>query len=64
MTIQELKQKLEVIKWLDKEIQGLQLEMQYLDEKLFKKSTLTQASVQTSRINHVDNKIVNILELK
>ena len=32
MTIQELKQKLEVIKWLDKEIQGLQLEMQYLDE--------------------------------
>ncbi|HFU6692598.1 TPA: DUF1492 domain-containing protein [Streptococcus agalactiae] len=64
MTSQELKQKLEAIKWLDNEIQGLQLEMQYLDEKLFKKSTLTQASVQTSRINHVENKIVNILELK
>lgn len=64
MTPEQVKVKLEGIKWLNKEMESLQLELQYLGQGLFTKSTLTQASVQTSRINHVENKIVNILELK
>lgn len=64
MTPEEVKIKLEGIKWLDKEIQGLQLELQYLDEGLFKKTTITQTKVQSSRINNTENKIVNTIELK
>lgn len=64
MTPTEVKITLEGIKWLDKEIQGLQLELQYLEQGLFKKSTLTQTKVQTSRVNSAENEIVNRLKLK
>ena len=64
MTPEQVKAKLEGIRWLDKEIQSLQLELQYLEQGLFKKSTLTQTKVQTSRVNNTENDLVYVLKLK
>lgn len=64
MTIEELKQRLEGIKWIDKEISQLYLELQYLETGLFKQTTLTQARVQTSRVNSTENQLVAQLTLK
>ena len=64
MTPEQVKVKLEGIRWLDKEIQSLQLELQYLEQGLFKKSTLTQTKVQTSRVNNTENELVYVLKLK
>jgi len=64
MTPEQVKAKLESIRWLDKEIQSLQLELQYLEQGLFKKSTLTQTKVQTSRVNNTENELVYVLKLK
>ena len=64
MTPEQVKAKLEGIRWLDEEIQSLQLELQYLSQGLFKKSTLTQTKVQTSRVNNTKNELVYVLKLK
>lgn len=64
MTIEELKQRLEGIKWIDKEISQLYLELQYLETGLFKQTTLTQSRVQTSRVNSTENQLVAKLALK
>ncbi|HEM3533488.1 DUF1492 domain-containing protein [Streptococcus suis] len=58
MTIEELKQRLEGIKWIDKEISQLYLELQYLETGLFKQTTLTQSRVQTSRANSSESQLV------
>lgn len=58
MTTEELKQRLEGIKWIDKEISSLYLELQYLETGLFKQTTLTQARVQTSRVNSSEHQLV------
>ena len=64
MTPEQVKVKLESIKWLNTEMESLQLELQYLDQGLFKKSTLTQTKVQTSRTNNTENELVYVLKLK
>ncbi|HEM4887437.1 TPA: DUF1492 domain-containing protein [Streptococcus suis] len=64
MTIEELKQRLEGIKWIDKEISQLYLELQYLETGLFKQTTLAQSRVQTSRTNSSERQLVSQLALK
>lgn len=64
MTIEELKQRLDSIRWIDKEISQLYLELQYLETGLFKQTTLTQARGQTSRVNSTENQLVAQLILK
>lgn len=64
MTIEELKQRLEGIKWIDKEISQLYLELQYLEPGLFKQTTLTQSRVQTSRANSSESQLVAQLAIK
>ena len=64
MNVDEVRIKLEGIKWLDEEMRGLQLELQYLDQGLFKKSSLTQTKVQTSRVNNAENEVVHTIKLK
>ncbi|WP_449448936.1 DUF1492 domain-containing protein [Streptococcus suis] len=64
MTIEELKQRLEGIRWIDKEISQLYLELQYLETGLFKQTTLTQARVQTSRVNSSESQLVAQLAIK
>ena len=60
MTPEQVKVKLEGIKWLNKEMESLQLELQYLGQGLFTKSTLTQTKVQTSRTNNTENELVYV----
>ncbi|HEM4136619.1 TPA: DUF1492 domain-containing protein [Streptococcus suis] len=64
MTIEELKQRLEGIRWIDKEIYSLYLELQYLEAGLFKQTTLTQSRVQTSRANSSESQLVAQLAIK
>ncbi|MBS8070932.1 DUF1492 domain-containing protein [Streptococcus suis] len=64
MTIEELKQRLEGIRWIDKEISQLYLELQYLETGLFKQTTLTQSRVQTSRANSSESQLVAQLASK
>lgn len=64
MNVDEVRIKLEGIKWLDEEMRGLQLELQYLEEGLLKKSSLTQTKVQTSRVNNAENEVVYTIKLK
>lgn len=64
MTPEQVKVKPEGIKWLNKEMESLQLELQYLGQGLFTKSTLTQTKVQTSRTNNTENELVYVLKLK
>ncbi|HEM4732776.1 TPA: DUF1492 domain-containing protein [Streptococcus suis] len=64
MTIEELKQRLEGIRWIDKEICSLYLELQYLETGLFKQTSLTQSRVQTSRANSSESQSVAQLAFK
>lgn len=64
MTTEELKQRLEGIKWIDKEISSLYLELQYLETGLFKQTRLTQTRVQTSGGNSSEHQLVAQLTLK
>ncbi|HEL2055282.1 TPA: DUF1492 domain-containing protein [Streptococcus suis] len=64
MNVDEVRIKLEGIKWLDEEMKGLQLELQYLEQGLLKKSALTQTKVQTSRVNTAENEVVYAIKLK
>lgn len=64
MNVDEVRIKLEGIKWLDEEMRGLQLELQHLEKGLLNKSSLTQTKVQTSRVNNVENEVVYTIKLK
>ncbi|MCK1257321.1 DUF1492 domain-containing protein [Streptococcus uberis] len=64
MNVDEVRLKLEGIKWLDEEMKGLQLELQYLEQGLFKKSALTQTKVQTSKVNSAESEVVHAIKLK
>ncbi|MEN4334370.1 DUF1492 domain-containing protein [Streptococcus pyogenes] len=64
MLPEQIKSKLECIKHLDNEIKGLYYELQYIDDSLFQKSTLTPSKVKTSQDNGIEKHLLNQLELK
>ncbi|HES5132279.1 TPA: DUF1492 domain-containing protein [Streptococcus pyogenes] len=64
MLPEQIKSKLERIKHLDIEIKGLYYELQYTDDSLFQKSTLTPSKVKTSQDNGIEKHLLNQLELK
>ncbi|HHJ7214509.1 TPA: DUF1492 domain-containing protein [Streptococcus pyogenes] len=64
MLPEKIKSKLERIKHLDIEIKGLYYELQYIDDSLFQKSTLTPSKVKTSQDNGIEKHLLNQLELK
>lgn len=64
MLPEQIKSKLERIKHLDIEIKGLYYELQYIDDSLFQKSTLTPSKVKTSQENGTEKYLLNQLELK
>lgn len=64
MLPEQIKSKLERIKHLDIEIKGLYYELQYIDDSLFQKSTLTPSKVKTSQENGTEKHLLNQLELK
>jgi len=64
MTPEQVKEKLEGVKWINKEIKGLYLELEDLESGIIKKPTLTHSRVQTSRENKAENNLISVLKLK
>lgn len=64
MTPEQVKEKLEGVKWINKEIKGLYLELEVLESGIIKKPTLSNTRVQTSRVNTAENNLISVLKLK
>ena len=64
MSADEVKTKLEGVKWINKEIKGLYLELEALESGIIKKPTLSHSRVQTSRENKTENNLISVLKLK
>lgn len=64
MTPEQVKAKLESIKWINKEIEGLYLELGALESGLLKKQQPSTTRVQTSRVNAAENNLISFLKLK
>ena len=64
MTPEQVKEKLEGVKWINKEIEGLYLELAALESGIIKKQELSTTRVQTSRVNTTENNLISVLKLK
>lgn len=64
MNVAEVKLKLEGVKWINKEIKGLYLELEALESGIIQKPTLSHSRVQTSRENKTENNLISVLKLK
>lgn len=64
MTPEQIKEKLEGVKWINKEIEGLYLELAALESGIIQKPTLSHSRVQTSRENKTENNLISVLKLK
>ena len=64
MTPEQVKEKLEGVKWINKEIKGLYLDLEALESGIIKKPTLSHSRVQTSRENKTENNLISVLKLK
>lgn len=64
MTPEQVKEKLEGVKWINKEIKGLYLELEALEGGIIEKPTLSHSRVQISRENKTENNLISILKLK
>ena len=64
MRPEQVKEKLEGVKWINKEIEGLYLELAALESGIIKKQELSNTRVQTSRVNTAENNLISVLKLK
>ena len=64
MTPEQVKEKLEGVKWISKEIKGLYLELEALEGGIIKKPTLSHSRIQASRENKTENDLISVLKLK
>ena len=64
MTPERVKEKLEGVKWINKEIEGLYLELAALESGIIKKPTLSHSRIQASRENKTENNLISVLKLK
>ena len=64
MTPEQVKEKLEGVKWINKEIEGLYLELGALESGIIKKHQLSTTRLQTSRGNTAENNLISVLKLK
>ena len=64
MTPEQVKEKLEGVKWINKEIKGLYLELEVLEGGIIQKQELSTTRVQTSRVNTAENNLISVLKLK
>ena len=64
MTPEQVKEKLEGVKWINKEIKGLYLELEALEGGIIQKPTLSHSRVQTSRENKTEDNLISVLKLK
>ena len=64
MELEQLNEKLENIKWLNKEIEALKLEIKSLDSGVYKRNHLSASQFQKNTNNNAENKIVSTIKLK
>ena len=64
MTPEQVKEKLEGVKWISKKIKGLYLELEALEGGIIEKPTLSHSRGQTSRENKTENNLISVLKLK
>lgn len=64
MEIEQLIEKLENIKWLDKEVEALKLEIKSLDSGVYKRNHLSASPFQKNANNNAEDKIVSTIKLK
>ena len=64
MTPEQVKEKLEGVKWINKEIKGLYLELEVLEGGIIQKQELSTTRVQTSRVNTAESNLISVLKLK
>lgn len=64
MTPEQVKETLEGVKWINKEIEGLYLELAALESGIIKKQELSNTRVQTSRVSTAENNLISVLKLK
>ena len=64
MELEQLNEKLENIKWLDKEIEALKLEIGSLDSGVYKRNHLSASPFQKNANNNAENKIISTIKLK
>ena len=64
MEIEQLIEKLENIKWLDKEVEALKLEIKSLDSGVYKRNHLSTSPFQKNANNNAEDKIVSTIKLK
>lgn len=64
MTPEQVKEKLEGVKWINKEIEGLYLELGALESGIIKKPILNHSRAQTSRENKTESNLISVLKLK
>lgn len=64
MTPEQVKEKLEGVRWISKEIKGLYLELEALEGGIIEKPTLSHSRVQTGRENKTENNLISVLKLK
>lgn len=64
MELEQLNERLENIKWLDKEIEALKLEIESLDSGVYKRNHLSASPFQKNTNNNAENKIVSTIKLK
>ena len=64
MELDEVKQRLESVKWINKEIEGLYLELETLESGIIKSQQPSTTRVQTSKVNNAENSLISVLKLK
>ena len=64
MEIEQLIEKLENIKWLDKEVEALKLEIKSLDSGVYKRHHLSASPFQKNANNNAEDKIISTIKLK
>lgn len=64
MELDQLNEKLENIKCLDKEIEELKLEIESLNSGVYKRGYLSASPLQKNSNNNAENKIISTIKLK
>ena len=64
MEFDEVKQRLEGVKWINKEIDSLYLELETLESGIIKSQQPSTTRVQTSKVNSAENSLISVLNLK
>lgn len=64
MNVAEVKLKLEGVKWINKEIESLYLELETLESGIINSQQPSTTRVQTSKVNNAENSLISVLNLK